>query len=103
MLFSLINLVWHWFVNLFIIIYCVKFVLTGKENVTVKNLDEDEDSDFEANITVVTRKKRRHHTSFKDDDKENVKKFKRQRNKEGNVLKPRKLPKVVASGAEEAK
>nr|KAJ0218872.1 hypothetical protein LSAT_V11C300124030 [Lactuca sativa] len=76
---------------------------SGKENVTVKNLDEDEDSDFEADITVVTRKKRMHHTSFKDDDKENVKKFKRQRNKEGNVLKPRKHPKVVASGAEEAK
>ncbi|CAI9302230.1 unnamed protein product [Lactuca saligna] len=76
---------------------------SGKDNVTVKNLDEDEDSDFEADITVVTRKKRRHHTSFKDDDKENVKKFKRQRNKEGNVLKPRKHPKVVASGAEEAK
>ncbi|CAI9286056.1 unnamed protein product [Lactuca saligna] len=74
-----------------------------KDNVAVKNLDEDEDSDFEADITVVTRKKRRHHTSFKDDDKENVKKFKRQRNKEGNVLKPRKHPKVVASGAEEAK
>nr|KAJ0217736.1 hypothetical protein LSAT_V11C300150140 [Lactuca sativa] len=54
---------------------------SGKDNVTVKNLDEDEDSDFEADITVVTRKKRRHHTSFKDDDKENVKKFKRQRNK----------------------
>ncbi|CAI9286185.1 unnamed protein product [Lactuca saligna] len=76
---------------------------SGKDNVTVKNLDEDEDSDFEADITVVTRKKRRHHTSFKDDEKENVKKFKRQRNKEGNVLKPRKHPKVVASGAEEAK
>nr|KAJ0209832.1 hypothetical protein LSAT_V11C400163580 [Lactuca sativa] len=74
-----------------------------KDNVIVKNFDEDEDSDFEVDKPVLTRKKRRHHTSFKDDDKENVKKFKRQRNKEGNVLKPRKLPKVVASGAEEAR
>ncbi|CAI9285834.1 unnamed protein product [Lactuca saligna] len=72
---------------------------SGKDNVTVKKLHEDEDSGFEVDKPVVTRKKRRHHTSFKDDDKENVKKFKRQRNKEGNVLKPRKLPKVVASGA----
>nr|KAJ0211327.1 hypothetical protein LSAT_V11C400176700 [Lactuca sativa] len=76
---------------------------SGKDNATVKKLDEDEDSDFEVDKLVVTRKKRRHHTSFKDDDKENVKKFKRQRTKEGNVLKPRKLPKVVASGAEEAR
>ncbi|CAI9289570.1 unnamed protein product [Lactuca saligna] len=76
---------------------------SGKDNVTNKKLDEDEDSDFEDDKPVVTRKKRRHYTSFKNDDKENVKKFKRQRNKEGNVVKARKLPKVVASDAEEAR
>nr|KAJ0228084.1 hypothetical protein LSAT_V11C100007160 [Lactuca sativa] len=72
---------------------------SGKDNVTVKKLDEDEDSDFEDDKPVVTRKKRRHYTSFKNDDKENVK----QKNKEGNVVKARKLPKVVASDAEEAR
>ncbi|CAI9297562.1 unnamed protein product [Lactuca saligna] len=73
------------------------------DNVTDKKLDEDEDSDFEDDKPVVTRKKRRHYTSFKYDDKESVKKFKRKRNKEGNVVKARKLPKVVASDAEEAR
>ncbi|CAI9293450.1 unnamed protein product [Lactuca saligna] len=76
-----------------------KCKIKGKDNVTNKKLDEDEDSDFEDDKLVVTRKKRRHYTSFKNDDKENVKKFKRQRNKEGNVVKARKLPKVVASDA----
>ncbi|CAI9263509.1 unnamed protein product [Lactuca saligna] len=76
---------------------------SGKDNVTVKKLDEDEDSDFEDDKPVVTRKKRRHYTSLKTDDKENVKKFKRQKNKEGNVVKEKKLPKVVASDAEEAR
>nr|KAJ0209095.1 hypothetical protein LSAT_V11C400215260 [Lactuca sativa] len=76
---------------------------SGKDNATVKKLDEDEDSDFEDDKPVVTRKKRRHYNSFKNDDKENVKKFKRQKNKEGNVVKARKLPKVVASDAEQAR
>nr|KAJ0227372.1 hypothetical protein LSAT_V11C100031940 [Lactuca sativa] len=76
---------------------------SGIDNVTVKKLDEDEDSDFEDVKPVVIRKKRRRYTSFKNDDKENVKKFKRQKNKEGNVVKARKLPKVVASDAEEAR
>ncbi|CAI9262025.1 unnamed protein product [Lactuca saligna] len=76
---------------------------SGKDNVTVKKLDEDEDSGFEDDKPVVTRKKRRQRTSFTDDDKENVKEFKRQRNKEGNVVKARKLPKVVASDAEESR
>nr|KAJ0220785.1 hypothetical protein LSAT_V11C200055300 [Lactuca sativa] len=43
-----------------------------------------------------------HYTSFKDDDKENVKKLKRQKNKEGNVVKARKMPRVVGNDAEEA-
>ncbi|CAI9260112.1 unnamed protein product [Lactuca saligna] len=75
----------------------------GKDNVTFKKLDEVEDSDFEDAKPVVTRKKRMHYTSFKNDDKENVKKFKRQKNKEGNVVKSRKLPKVVGNDAEEAR
>ncbi|CAI9261235.1 unnamed protein product [Lactuca saligna] len=76
---------------------------SGKYKVTVQKLDEDEDSDFEDDKPMVTRKRKRHYTSFKNYEKENVKKFKRQRNKEGNVVKARKLRKVVASDAEEAR
>nr|KAJ0197752.1 hypothetical protein LSAT_V11C700360380 [Lactuca sativa] len=76
---------------------------SGKDNVTVKKLNEDEDSDFEDAKPVLTRKKRMHYTSFKNDDKETVKKFKRQKNKEGNVVKARKMPKVVGNDAEEAR
>ncbi|CAH1420620.1 unnamed protein product [Lactuca virosa] len=86
-----------------IIIYCVKYVLTGKHKVTVKKLNEDEDSDFEDAKPVLIRKKRMHYTSFKDYDKENVKKLKRQKNKEGNVVKAMKMPKVVGNDAEEAR
>ncbi|CAI9280083.1 unnamed protein product [Lactuca saligna] len=77
--------------------------IKGKDNVTVKKLNEDEDSDFEDAKPVLTRKKRMHYTSFKNDDKENVKKFKRQKNKEGNVVKARKMPKVVGNDAEKAR
>ncbi|CAH1449692.1 unnamed protein product [Lactuca virosa] len=76
---------------------------SGKHKVTVKKLNEDEDSDFEDAKPVLIRKKRMHYTSFKDDDKENVKKLKRQKNKEGNVVKARKMPKVVGNDAEEAR
>ncbi|CAH1416887.1 unnamed protein product [Lactuca virosa] len=76
---------------------------SGKHKVTVKKLNEDEDSDFEDAKLVLIRKKRMHYTSFKDDDKENVKKLKRQKNKEGNVVKARKMPKVVGNDAEEAR
>nr|KAJ0218342.1 hypothetical protein LSAT_V11C300140650 [Lactuca sativa] len=55
---------------------------SGKDNVTVNKLNEDEDSDFEDAKPVLTRKKRMHYSSFKNDDKENVRKFKRQKNKE---------------------
>ncbi|CAH1422664.1 unnamed protein product [Lactuca virosa] len=76
---------------------------SGKHKVTVKKLNEDEDSDFEDAKPVLIRKKRMHYTSFKDDDKENVNKLKRQKNKEGNVVKARKMPKVVGNDEEEAR
>ncbi|CAI9284316.1 unnamed protein product [Lactuca saligna] len=76
---------------------------SGKYNVTVKKLNEDEDSNFEDAKPVITRKRRMHYTSFKNDDKENVKKFKIQMNKEGNVVKARKMTKVVGNDAEEAR
>ncbi|CAI9303599.1 unnamed protein product [Lactuca saligna] len=77
--------------------------IKGKHNVIVKKRNEDEDSDFEDAKPVLTRKKRMHYTSFKNDDKENVKKFKRQKNKEVNVVKARKMPKVVGNDEEEAR
>ncbi|CAI9297952.1 unnamed protein product [Lactuca saligna] len=52
---------------------------SGKHKVTVKKVNEDEDSDFEDANPVLIRKKRMHYTFFKDDDKENVKKLKREK------------------------